>query len=336
MFDLYNTLESYNIIDNDYAYEGIIDKVKNVGSTIWGWLKKIWETITNKLGELGKKIKKAWESVKNFIKNRGNKSIEEENDEEPYPEENDEDNLSTSTSNKFAKGRGKNITRRRLKSDGKEEDKPIVKSLPEPEKTSRYKSPKLKGNQLKKDLEIDLRFLVRIADYIDVEANRYNEALNIIILEAKRGTKIISDDKAEDRLEYYEDNSRRYSNDEIDSQLTKLENSIANKGSNLLTSKIPSVEKHYITLLNKVSKLNKSAGIILNFINNRLNELKTHHGNYEFNMKNDNGLRIARQRIGDGRTGTNIHELILKKTKYLSSHYTRISAIISKLIVSPN
>ena len=41
MFDLYNTLESYNIIDNnDYAYEGIIDKVKNVGSTIWGILKK--------------------------------------------------------------------------------------------------------------------------------------------------------------------------------------------------------------------------------------------------------------------------------------------------------
>ena len=58
MFDLYNTLESYNMIDNnEYAYEGIGDKIKKAGSTIWGLLKKIWGGIRNKLGDLGKKIK---------------------------------------------------------------------------------------------------------------------------------------------------------------------------------------------------------------------------------------------------------------------------------------
>ena len=56
MFDLYNTLESYNIIDNDYAYEGIIDKVKNVGSTIWGFVKKMWKGMKAKLAWLVKKM----------------------------------------------------------------------------------------------------------------------------------------------------------------------------------------------------------------------------------------------------------------------------------------
>ncbi len=80
MFDLYNTLESYNIIGGggelEPSYEGIIDKVKNVGKGIWSVIKKIWEGIKNGFILLGRKIKKVYLMIKN-MKGKTNEKMNE-------------------------------------------------------------------------------------------------------------------------------------------------------------------------------------------------------------------------------------------------------------------
>ena len=338
------------------SYEGIIDKVKNVGSTIWGWLKKIWETITNKLGELGKKIKKAWESVKNFIKNRGNKSIEEEDEE---------DNLSTSTSNKFAKGRGKNINRRKI--HNREDDDNSVASLPEPEKTSRYKSPKLKGGKvtataagnkprtrivragsgtnynaifhpdgsLNRELNVAMKLLLKVATQINVKSKWYKELLSVYSAEAKIGDKVGDAEDLEEKTNKMLQNLP--TNDEdIDDYLNDLENKISNKGYIRLSSKIPGVEKYYQMIYTSISKLQQSTGVILNQINKKLGEFKSKHSKYEFTAKNSNGINMEYIRFKGSKSGSDIHKSILDNTKKLSSLYSRIISITSKMIISPS
>ena len=188
---------------------------------------------------------------------------------------------------------------------------------------------------LNRELNIAMKLLLEVATQINVKSKWYKELLSVYSAEAKIGDKVGDAEDLEEKTNKMLQNSP-INNEDIDDYLNDLENKISNKGYIRLTSKIPGVEKYYQMIYTSISKLQQSTGVILNQINKKLGEFKSKHSKYEFTAKNSNGINMEYIRFKGSKSGSDIHKSILDNTKKLSSLYSRIISITSKMIISPS
>lgn len=126
------------------------------------------------------------------------------------------------------------------------------------------------------------------------------------------------------------------SDDDIEKTINDLKNQMSNTGYIRLSSKIPGVAKYYQIAYTTISRLQQSTGVILNQINKKLGEFKSKYKKYEFTDKNSNGVQMQHIVFKGSKSGADIHKEILNATKKITTYYTDIMSIVSKMIISPN